>query len=45
MSAPVVLSSLAEVTAAAGRTLGPTEWLVVHQDRVSAFADATNDHQ
>jgi acyl dehydratase len=28
-----------------GRTLGPTEWLEVTQERVNTFADATDDHQ
>ena len=28
-----------------GRELGPSEWLTIDQDRISLFADATNDHQ
>ena len=28
-----------------GQPLGPTEWLVVGQDRINLFADATDDHQ
>ncbi|MGC6511478.1 MAG: MaoC family dehydratase [Parvibaculales bacterium] len=28
-----------------GVTLGPTDWMVVEQDRVDGFADATDDHQ
>jgi acyl dehydratase len=31
--------------AAAGRSLGPSDWLTVEQDRVDLFADATDDHQ
>jgi acyl dehydratase len=40
-----VASGLAEVAALAGRDLGVTEWVEITQDRVNAFADATNDHQ
>ncbi len=36
---------LAELIAAEGEQLGPTEWLEVTQDRVNLFADATDDHQ
>lgn len=28
-----------------GTPLGPTEWLVIEQDRVNGFADVTGDHQ
>ena len=31
--------------AAVGRSLGPSEWLRVEQERVNLFADATDDHQ
>lgn len=27
------------------RTLGPTEWFMINQSRIDAFADATLDHQ
>ncbi|MDO3399515.1 MaoC family dehydratase [Mycolicibacterium neoaurum] len=37
--------NLAEFENAAGTELGPTEWLVVDQDRVNNFAQATDDHQ
>jgi len=40
-----VFTSTDEVRAALGDELGPTEWLVVQQDRIDAFADATEDHQ
>lgn len=36
---------LAELAAAEGTQLGPTEWLEITQDRVNLFADATDDHQ
>ena len=38
-------STLDEVTAAAESDIGTSEWLTIDQDRISAFADATNDHQ
>jgi acyl dehydratase len=40
-----IFSSLAEYTAAAGEHLGYSEWHEVTQAQVSAFADATGDHQ
>ena len=33
------------VKAAVGTHLGYTEWMVVDQDRINRFADATGDHQ
>lgn len=38
-------NGLAELVAAEGELLGPTDWLEVTQDRVNLFADATDDHQ
>ena len=38
-------NGLAELIAAEGEQLGPTEWLQITQDRVELFADATDDHQ
>lgn len=35
----------AELLALAGADLGNTDWLEITQDRVTVFADATNDHQ
>lgn len=37
--------NLAEFVAAEGAELGPTEWLLITQERVDLFADATEDHQ
>jgi acyl dehydratase len=42
---PVVFAGRAELMAAQGVELGPTDWFVVGQDRIDAFADATEDHQ
>jgi len=38
-------TSFDEVTAAAGEELGSSDWVVIEQDRVDEFADATGDHQ
>jgi acyl dehydratase len=35
----------AEIAAAAGSTLGSSEWLTISQDRIDLFADATGDRQ
>jgi acyl dehydratase len=40
-----VYRSTADLEAAVGRVLGPTDWLTVEQSRVDGFADDTNDHQ
>ena len=40
-----VFTTLDEVSAAVGQELGTSDWLLVDQDRVDAFADATGDHQ
>ncbi|HEY3607375.1 MAG TPA: MaoC family dehydratase [Pseudonocardiaceae bacterium] len=37
--------SIDALTAAVGQTLGTTEWQVVSQERIRAFADVTGDHQ
>ncbi|XVQ10085.1 MaoC family dehydratase [Spirillospora sp. CA-255316] len=40
-----VFTSLEEVEDALDRPIGPSAWLVIDQERVDAFADATGDHQ
>jgi acyl dehydratase len=35
----------ADLPGLAGRTLEPSSWLEITQDRINRFADATNDHQ
>jgi acyl dehydratase len=40
-----VFRTFDEVSAAAGEELGTSDWTVIDQDRVNAFADATGDHQ
>jgi acyl dehydratase len=38
-------TDVAELEAAVGEELGTTDWLEITQERVNAFADATDDHQ
>ncbi|TMR99861.1 MaoC family dehydratase [Nonomuraea basaltis] len=40
-----VFASLEELESALDQPLGPGDWLVVDQERIDAFADATGDHQ
>jgi acyl dehydratase len=42
---PHVFNSPLELEAALGQTFGPTDWLLIDQDRINRFADATGDHQ
>jgi acyl dehydratase len=44
-SAPVVLDGPDAVRAAAGKHLGYSDWVVVTQEQVNQFADATGDDQ
>jgi acyl dehydratase len=45
MSEVVTFGSAQALTEAVGTTLGPGPWRTVTQERVDAFADATDDHQ
>jgi acyl dehydratase len=40
-----ILSTLDQINAAVGTSLGTGEWLVIEQERINQFADATGDHQ
>jgi acyl dehydratase len=40
-----VFSSVHALKGAAGTDLGYSDWVLVDQERVNAFADATDDHQ
>jgi acyl dehydratase len=40
-----VFTTLDEVSAAVGEQLGTSDWVLIDQDRVDRFADATGDHQ
>ena len=37
--------SVADLTAAAGETIGQSDWVTITQENVNMFADATGDHQ
>jgi len=40
-----IYRGIADLEAAVGIELGPSEWFAVEQDRVDGFADVTEDHQ
>ncbi|MGH3938591.1 MAG: MaoC family dehydratase [Pseudonocardiaceae bacterium] len=40
-----VFSGADELRAAAGEQLGVSDWMTIDQQRIKAFADATDDHQ
>ena len=40
-----VFTTFDELTEAAGTDLGSSDWLMIDQRRVNAFAYATGDHQ
>ncbi|MDP3858726.1 MAG: MaoC family dehydratase [Stagnimonas sp.] len=42
---PKIFEAAEQLTAAIGQPLGETEWLLMTQERVNTFADATDDHQ
>lgn len=41
----LVLNSPKELATAAGRRLGPTDWITIEQSRIDEFAEATGDRQ
>lgn len=41
----LTFSNVEQLTAAIGEPIGPTDWMVVDQARIDAFADCTNDRQ
>ena len=45
MTTHVTADGIADIDALIGQPLGPTEWLIVSQEQVNLFADATFDHQ
>jgi acyl dehydratase len=40
-----IFSGVPELLTAAGEELGASDWILVDQARINAFADATEDHQ
>jgi acyl dehydratase len=45
MMSPATTTTLAELPSLKGQVLGSSEWFEISQERVSTFADATDDHQ
>ena len=41
----LVVNSYDEFAAFEGKELGASDWLLIDQDRINLFADATLDHQ
>ena len=41
----LVVDGIEEVRGLAGRDLGVSDWVLVDQERINAFAEATGDHQ
>ena len=41
----VVVRTAADIKAFEGREVGVSDWILVDQDRINRFADATEDHQ
>lgn len=39
------IASLDDIRAKVGQSVGTSDWIEVGQDRITAFADATEDHQ
>lgn len=42
---PHVIRNLEEAQALVGQELGVSQWIVIDQERINQFADATDDHQ
>ena len=40
-----IFANLDELAAATGTSLGVSDWILIDQKRIDAFADATGDHQ
>jgi acyl dehydratase len=40
-----IISSIEEAIDAVGHEFGVSDWIILDQDRIDAFADATGDHQ
>ena len=42
---PMTFVKPEELDSYIGKSLEPSEWLAIDQERINNFADATNDHQ
>ena len=40
-----IFESIADLAAAAGETIGQSDWVTISQEEVNLFAEATGDHQ
>jgi len=45
VSEPSVIPGVSALKEWVGRKLGPSDWVMVEQSRIDAFAEATGDHQ
>ena len=45
MSDPTVIHGIPALRSFVGKTLGVSDWVTITQDRIQAFADATDDQQ
>ncbi len=45
MTEPVHYARLQDLQALVGQTVGTSDWLLIEQDRIDQFAQATGDHQ
>jgi len=45
VTGPRLFPRPSDLIGAAGTSLGPTDWLLIEQDRVDGFAKVTEDHQ
>ncbi|HUE89474.1 MAG TPA: MaoC family dehydratase [Vicinamibacterales bacterium] len=41
----ITIATLADLRARAGQEIGISDWVAIDQQRITAFADATGDHQ
>jgi len=42
---PLIVKTVEEAQSYVGKELGVSDWLLISQERINAFADATDDHQ
>ncbi len=42
---PLIVKTVEEAQEMVGQELGVSEWMLIDQDRINRFADATDDHQ
>jgi acyl dehydratase len=45
MTSPTVIPSLSAIKQYVGKPLGASDWILISQERIQAFADATGDQQ